>query len=100
MARRLSIYTADESSIRCIKYALLWYELFTGELRGMGVKLNLYDKRCAANKMIDGKQCTIAWWVDDNYLTHLSAKVLDRIIESIEAKFGKMMVARGMSIHS
>ena len=50
-----------------------------------------------ANKMIDGKQCTIAWWVDDNCLTHLSDKVLDRVIKRIERKFGKMTVTRGDS---
>ena len=48
-----------------------------------------------ANKMIDGKQCTIAWCVDDNCLTHLSDKVLDRVIKRIERKFGKMTVTRG-----
>ena len=78
----------------CIKMALLWYELFTGELRQMSFKLNPYDK-CVANKMIDGKQCTIAWWVDDNCLTHLSDKVLDRVIKRIKRKFGKMAVTCG-----
>ena len=78
----------------CIKSALLWYELFARELRDMGFKLNPYEK-CVANKMIDGEQCTISWWVDDNCLTHLSAKVLDKIIERIELKFGKMAVTRG-----
>ena len=57
----------------------------------MGFKLNPYDK-CTANKMVDCKQCMIAWWADDNCLTHLSAKVLDRIIERIKMKFGKMTV--------
>ena len=60
----------------------------------MGFKLNSYDK-CVVNKMIDVKQCTIAWWVDDNCLIHLSAKVLDRIIERIEMQIGKMTVTRG-----
>ena len=78
----------------CIKSALLWYELFTGELRDMGFKLNPYDK-CVANKIFNGKQFTIAWWVDDNCLTHLSAKVFDRIIAKIELRFGKMAVTRG-----
>ena len=78
----------------CIKSAL--YELFTGELRKMGFELNPYDK-CVANKMVDGKQCTIAWWVDDNCLTHLSDKVLDRVIKRIERKFGKMTVTHGDS---
>ena len=78
----------------CIKSTLLWYELFTGELREMGFTLNPYDK-CVANKMIDGKQCMIAWWVDDNCLTHLSDKLLNRIIKRIKLKFPKMAVTRG-----
>ena len=76
-----------------IKLALLWCELLTGELREMGFELNPYDK-CVANKMIDGKQCTLAWWVDDNCLTHLFDKVLDKVIKRIERKFGKMAVTR------
>ena len=43
----------------------------------------------------DGKQCTIAWWVDNNCLTHLSDKVLHRIIKRIKLKFSKMAVTRG-----
>ena len=78
----------------CIKSALLWYELFTGELRDKGFKLNPYGK-CVTNKMINGKQCTMAWWVDDSFLTNLSAMVLDRIIERIKLKFSKMAVTKG-----
>ena len=43
----------------CIEPALLWYELHVKTLKGLGFKLNPYD-RCVANKMINGKQCTIA----------------------------------------
>jgi hypothetical protein len=43
----------------CVQSALLWYELFSGTLKGMGIELNPYDT-CVANKMTDGKQCTIA----------------------------------------
>ena len=78
----------------CIKLALVWYKVITGELREMGFKLNPYNK-CVANKMIDGKQCTIARWVDDNCRTHLSDKVLNRVIKRIGWKFGKMTVTRG-----
>ena len=42
----------------CVKSALLWYELFSSTLKDMGFKLNPYDE-CVANKIIDGKQCTI-----------------------------------------
>ena len=49
----------------CIQSALLWYDLYTNTLKGMGFEINPYDK-CVANKMINGKQCTIGWYVDDN----------------------------------
>jgi hypothetical protein len=44
--------------------ALLWYELFSSALKGMGSEINPYDI-CVANKIIDGSQCTIVWYVDD-----------------------------------
>ena len=53
----------------CLKSALLWYRLFKGTLEKMGFKLNRYDP-CVANKDITGKQCTIGWWVDDNFISH------------------------------
>ena len=53
----------------CIESALLWYELFSTTLQDMGFQINPYD-RCVANKLIDGKQCTISWYVDDNTVTH------------------------------
>jgi hypothetical protein len=53
----------------CLKSALLWYELFTGMLQGMDFKLNLYDT-CVANKMVEEKECTVAWYVVDNKISH------------------------------
>ena len=47
----------------CIKSALQWYILYKSTLEKEGFVLNPYDI-CVANKVIDGKQCTIAWYVD------------------------------------
>ena len=44
----------------CLKSALLWYNLYSSTLIKMGFKINDYD-RCIANKMINGKQCTIVF---------------------------------------
>ena len=44
----------------CIESALQWYKMFTEKLQKEGFKLNPYDK-CIANKVINNKQCTIAW---------------------------------------
>ena len=73
---------------------LLWYELFTGTLQGMGFELNPYDT-CVANKMIDGKQCTTCWYLDDNKISHVDERVVTSIMEKIEERFGKMTVTRG-----
>jgi hypothetical protein len=60
----------------------------------MGFVLNPYDA-CVANKMVDHKQCTIAWFVDDNKISHVDTAVVTGIIEKIEERFGKMTVTRG-----
>jgi hypothetical protein len=78
----------------CVKSALLWYELFVGTLKEHGFELNPYDP-CVANCTIRGKQCTIAWFVDDNKISHVDPEVVDEIIRIIESKFGKMTVTRG-----
>jgi Reverse transcriptase (RNA-dependent DNA polymerase) len=78
----------------CVKSALLWYELFANALKDMGFEPNPYDA-CVANKIIDGTQCTIAWYVDDNKISHVNPKVVDNIIQKIEEHFGKMTVMRG-----
>ena len=78
----------------CIKSALLWYELFSSTLKDMGFVLNPYNE-CVANKIINSKQCTIGWHVDDNMISHIDSKVVTEVIEKIEGKFGKMAVTRG-----
>jgi len=60
----------------------------------MGFRLNPYNL-CVANSEIDGKQCTIAWYVDDNKISHVDDTVVTNIIKKIEAKFGKMTATRG-----
>ena len=60
----------------------------------MSFKINLYNSR-VANKVIDGKQCTILWYVDDNKIFHMNPKVVDHMIKQIEDKFGKITITRG-----
>jgi hypothetical protein len=77
----------------CVQSALLWYELFAGTLKDMGFVLNPYNT-CIANMDIKGKQCTIAWYLDDNKILHMDSNVVSRVIEKIESKFRKMTVTR------
>jgi Reverse transcriptase (RNA-dependent DNA polymerase) len=67
----------------CVKLALLWYELFTSTLQKMGFVLNPYDA-CVANKIIDGTQCTVVWYVDDNKISHVKPTVVTMIIKKLK----------------
>ena len=48
-------------------------------------------------KIIDGKQCTIGWYVDDNIITRVDPNQVTWVIDKIEERFGKMVVSRGKS---
>ena len=84
----------DKALYGCVQSALLWYHTFTSELMTQGFKLNRYDP-CVANKMIDGNQCTICWYVDDTKVSHKSEKVVTDVLNTLESKFGKMSIKRG-----
>ena len=44
-------------------------------------------------KNINGKQCTIVWYMDDNKLSHMDKEVNNKIIEYL--KNGDIRVYRG-----
>ena len=73
----------------CIESALLWYELFTSKLSKMGFTINPYDK-CIANKMVNGKQCSVVWYVDDVKVSHVEKSVVEEVIKDLEYTFGKV----------
>jgi hypothetical protein len=39
--------------------------------------------------MVDDKQLTVAWHVDDLKILHVSAKVVDGFIADLDSEFGK-----------
>ena len=66
----------------------LFYKLFTGELKKWGFKPNAYDA-CTMNKMVNNKQMTIVWHVDDCKISHKSEAVVRNMLAKIEARFGQ-----------
>jgi hypothetical protein len=52
-----------------MKSALLFYRKLVADLTSIGFVINPYDP-CVANKIIDGKQMTICWHVDDLLIGH------------------------------
>ena len=49
---------------------------------------NQYDS-CVVNKMVDGKQLTMAWHVDDLKVFHEKEEVLDEFVGMMQNEFGK-----------
>ena len=82
--------------------SLLYYRKFVKSLTDIDFTINPYDP-CVANKMIDGKQMTICFHVDDCKLSHVKKKVMDRMIKYLRQEYesifedgsGKMAVSRG-----
>jgi hypothetical protein len=80
-----------------LQAALLFWKDLSGYLQEMGFKLNPYD-RCVANKMIDGKQCTTLWHVDDLKISHVKDEVIEDVISTLSERYGKeapLVVTRG-----
>ena len=78
----------------CIRSALLWYNLYSETLVKEGYKINPYD-RCVANKLINGRQCTLVWYVDDNKISHVDPEVVTEEMKMISEHFGKLTISRG-----
>ena len=78
----------------CLESALLWYDLYSSTLVKHGFILNPYDK-CVANKLINGKQCTIVFYVDDNKISHVDPNVVTDVIDILKGHFGELTVTRG-----
>ena len=59
--------------------------------------MNPYDW-CVANKVVNGKTCTIVWHVDDLKISHVYSSVVDEMIESLRSEFGtvgELSITRG-----
>ena len=56
----------------------------------------LYD-RCILNSTIEGKLCTISWYVDNNKVSHVDEHINTRVIEAIAEHFGELTVSRGVN---
>ena len=74
--------------------AILWYSTVNDCLSDLGFTINKYDPS-VANAIIEGKQFTICWYIDDSKISHVNPKVVDWVIMKLEERFGKIKVKRG-----
>ena len=55
----------------------------------MGYQRNEYDW-CVMNKIIDNKQCTMLWHVNDLKKSHVDPAVVSSVISDIDIEYGKI----------
>ena len=67
---------------------LFWKRLSSFLIDKHGFERNPYDF-CVVNKSVDGKQCTIVWYVDDMKISHVNSSVVDHMINMVKQEFGK-----------
>ena len=80
-----------------LQAALLWYKQFRADLEAIGFQFNKYDP-CVANKMVEGKQHTVRFHVDDLMSSHVDSKVNDKFQEWLQRTYGsvnKVQCTRG-----
>jgi hypothetical protein len=86
--------TLQKALYGTLKAALLFYRKLVSELKEHGFKINEYDP-CVATKMVNGKQITITWHVDDLKISHMDREVVDEVVEWFKNIYGNVRVSRG-----
>ena len=77
-----------------IESELLWYELYASVINDMEFQINPYDM-CMVKIYINGKQCTIDWYIDNNKVLHVEQEVIYDVINKVEVIFLGLMVREG-----
>jgi hypothetical protein len=67
--------------------SILYYKKFRKDIEEIGFEINPYDI-CVANRIIDEKQQTVTWHVDDLKSSHMNKKVNDEFHTWCENKYG------------
>ena len=70
-----------------MKAAILFYHKFTKDLEGNGFTINPYNP-CVANKMVNKKQLTVTYHVDDLKASHVDSKAVDKFIFWVKKTYG------------
>ena len=76
---------------------LFWEKLQAKLVNEWGFTPNRYDS-CVVNKMVDGRQLTVAWHVDDLKISHEKEEALDGFIRMMESEFRQdapLSISRG-----
>ncbi|GKY97397.1 hypothetical protein MPSEU_000698200 [Mayamaea pseudoterrestris] len=71
-----------------LRAARLFWEKLSAKLLEWGFEKNPYNP-CVCNKIVNGKQITVGWHVDDLKISHVDVSVVDEFIAQMDEEFGK-----------
>ena len=82
-----------------LQSSLLYYKKFCKDLEEIGFEINPYDL-CIANRVVNNKQHTITWHVDNLKSSHVDPKVNDKFLSWLKTKYasnkiGEIKAIRG-----
>ena len=63
-----------------LRAALLFWRKLSSKLVEWGFEINPYDW-CVANKMVNGRQLTVLWHVDDLKISHVDESAVRDVIK-------------------
>ncbi|KAG7364548.1 reverse transcriptase RNA-dependent DNA polymerase [Nitzschia inconspicua] len=69
--------------------AMLFCKKLKQDLIEYGFEINPYDP-CVANKMVNGKQLTVTWHVDDLKVSHIQPSVVTEFMQWVKTMYGKI----------
>ena len=81
-----------------LKSSLDFYNKLRGDLEGKGFKINPYDP-CVTNKMVNGKQMTVIWHVDDLKVSHVDPKENTKVADWMKGIYGEKLTIHRGNIH-
>jgi hypothetical protein len=80
-------YVINKAIYGILQSSLLSYKKFKKDLESIAFEINPYDPSIA-NCIINGKQHTTAWHVDDLKASHISSKVNNEFADWLERVYG------------
>jgi hypothetical protein len=66
-----------------LQSCLLYYKVFCKEIESIGFKVNPYNPY-VANCIVNGKQHTLSWHIDNLISNHVDSKVNNQVLEWLE----------------
>ncbi len=87
--------TLQKALYGCLQSALFFYLKLVADLEGQGFCLNPYNP-CVANKVINGKQKSLTFRVNDIKILHIDPDEVTRLIDWFKLSYGvNVRVSRG-----